>query len=346
MSGRIRTVKPEWLDDEKLGAASDAARMLSIGLMLLADDHGRGRAHPLFIASRVWAYGDPHESLTKVSDGLAELESLGFVRLYEVSKQQYFEIRNWLKHQKVQHPSAPRIPAPPPDDEPPTGTDPQTAGQSAAHPKNQGQKADPQPQSNGASHKATSLRLMTSSGDPHETLTPDPDPDPDLDPDQDQDREVAPAPVAAPAAPSRPAPEDLTPRIAELESKYPAAAVADARSACARYRKTGKMADSVWLATLEQLEAFAPEFVVSAMRIFADRYSDGSKNENYLVGITRGEAERGRRTSGWRPPTTRDEYAASSGAADLFGNPIDTRSGVTAEDLARLERLGNRRAHG
>jgi len=346
VSGRIRTVKPEWLDDEKLGAASDAARLLSVSLMLLADDHGRGRAHPLFIASRVWAYGDPHESLTKVSEGLAELRQMGFVRLYEVGGQSYFEIRNWLKHQKVQHPSAPRVPAPLPDEPTPPEGDrekPLKRAQALEKTEQSGVRQTPE---NGASHKALALRLMSSSGDPHETLTPDPDPDQYPDPDQDREPERAAAPVAAPAAPSRPAPEDLTPRIAQLEGKYPAAAVADARAACARSRKTGKMADSVWLATLQKLDAYAAEYVVSALRTFADRYADGSKDENYLVGIARNESDRRQRSSGWRPPTSQAEYAESAGAADLFGNPIDTGSGVTAEDLARIERMGRRRAHG
>lgn len=36
-----------------------------------------------------------------------------FVVLYEVDRQRYFAIRNWTKHQRVDKPSKPRIPAPP-----------------------------------------------------------------------------------------------------------------------------------------------------------------------------------------------------------------------------------------
>lgn len=35
---RIRTLKPEWLTDEKMEALEDSARLLSAGLILLADD--------------------------------------------------------------------------------------------------------------------------------------------------------------------------------------------------------------------------------------------------------------------------------------------------------------------
>jgi hypothetical protein len=112
MSGRIRTLKPEWLEDEKLAALTDGARLLSVALVLLADDHGLGRAHPLFLASRTWAYGESHEVLTKVSGALRELEQSGFIRLYAAGGQSYYAIRNWSKHQKVQHPGKPRVPTP------------------------------------------------------------------------------------------------------------------------------------------------------------------------------------------------------------------------------------------
>jgi len=142
MSGRIRTLKPEWLDDEKLGKLSDATRVLSAGLVLLADDYGNGRAHPLFVASRTWGYGDPHESLRKAEDGLRELTEMGFIQLYQVHGQAYFHLRNWVKHQRVQHPGKPRIPGP--------------------------DEAEVRPASGPPPDDAPS-----SSGDPHESLTPD-----------------------------------------------------------------------------------------------------------------------------------------------------------------------------
>jgi hypothetical protein len=130
---RIRTIKPEWLQDEKIASVSDAARVLSIGLILMSDDYGNGRAHEQFIASQVWTYGESHETLMKVSRGLQELKDCGFVEIYEVNNQSYFHVKNWEKHQKVQHPGKPLVPP----------------------------------------HET----LTTTSGDSHETLTPDPDQD-------------------------------------------------------------------------------------------------------------------------------------------------------------------------
>ncbi len=116
---RIRTIKPEWLEDEELAAASDEARVLSVALILMSDDHGRGRASIATIAAETWRYAlerndgaDAPEVLAKASRALRELVDMGFVMLYSVRAQRYFEIHNWKKHQKVDKTSAPRVPAP------------------------------------------------------------------------------------------------------------------------------------------------------------------------------------------------------------------------------------------
>jgi len=120
MSGRIRTVKPEWLEDELLAAASDEARVLSVALVLMADDYGRGRASLATIAAGAWRYqlerddgAHAPEILARASRALRELVAIRFVTVYEVSGQRYFAIRTWAKHQKVDRPSKPRIPEPP-----------------------------------------------------------------------------------------------------------------------------------------------------------------------------------------------------------------------------------------
>lgn len=110
MSGRIRTVKPEWLEDERLAFASPAARVASIGLILVADDFGRGRANVAWLRGQIFP-GD--ETLEQTRAALRELERLRFVVLYEVDDQAYFAVRNWAKHQRVDKPGKPRVPAPP-----------------------------------------------------------------------------------------------------------------------------------------------------------------------------------------------------------------------------------------
>jgi hypothetical protein len=105
---RIRSVKPEWLEDELVFASSDA-RVLSIALILLADDYGNGRAHPVYLLSRAF----PGKVPDTLANALEELRNLRFVTLYEVDGQKYFSIRNWNKHQRVDKPGKAIIPGPP-----------------------------------------------------------------------------------------------------------------------------------------------------------------------------------------------------------------------------------------
>lgn len=109
MSGRIRSVKPEWLEDELLLECSDAARVLSIALILEADDYGNGRAGITGLAGRVFP-GKPRETL---ANALEELRKIRYVLLYELDGQRYFSVRTWDKHQRVDKPGKPKVPGPP-----------------------------------------------------------------------------------------------------------------------------------------------------------------------------------------------------------------------------------------
>lgn len=111
-------MKPEWLEDELMGGASDEARLLSVALMLMADDYGRGRASAGAIAAGAWRYqlerddgADAPAVLAKAARALRELVAMRFVETYEVQRQRYYAIRNWTKHQKVDRPGSPRVPA-------------------------------------------------------------------------------------------------------------------------------------------------------------------------------------------------------------------------------------------
>ena len=102
---RIRTIKPEWLDDDRLVEAGSDARVLSIALILMADDYGRGRLNHA-AAGRVFPLCPENfrESLARLSGW--------FLSEYEVRGQRYFQIVNWDKHQKVDKPGKPHVPSP------------------------------------------------------------------------------------------------------------------------------------------------------------------------------------------------------------------------------------------
>ncbi len=127
----------------------------------------------------------------------------------------------------------------------------------------------------------------------------------------------------------------LSDRIDELEGRYAPGLAAEARAACALSRRNGKMADAVWLRTLEALAAHPTATAEHAMRTFCERYGDGEKDERYLIGIARGEAKR-RTKRGGRPmdrqePARVDPIAAAETrrkAAELFGGgPLEVANG-------------------
>ncbi len=114
---RIRTIKPEWLSSQKLASSSDAARVLSVALILMSDDYGRGRGSLAEIAMQVWRYdmtrddgAKARETLAKVRETLEELSATGFVRVYQVNGDDFFELPGWASHQRVDKPGKSKIP--------------------------------------------------------------------------------------------------------------------------------------------------------------------------------------------------------------------------------------------
>lgn len=103
--GRIRTIKPEILEDEDTANLSHEAFRLFIGMITLADDHGNLRAQPRWLGCQVfWA------SSADAEVALTEITRAKLVDLYEVEGEVYAHIKGWTKHQKVDKPGRPRVP--------------------------------------------------------------------------------------------------------------------------------------------------------------------------------------------------------------------------------------------
>lgn len=107
MSGRIRTLKPELLEDEKTAGLPDDAFRLFVSLILLADDYGNLRATPSWLNGQIWWCG---ESVRDVRGMLARLSRDSLVVFYEVNGQAYLHLSGWAKHQRVDKPGKPRVP--------------------------------------------------------------------------------------------------------------------------------------------------------------------------------------------------------------------------------------------
>jgi len=108
MAGRIRSIKPELLEDERTSALDDPAWRLFVSLWLLADDHGNARAGLRYLAAMVW-----QDTGRDVASALGSLVDNSLVSLYEVNGQPYLHIMGWSKHQRIDNAGKPRVPLPP-----------------------------------------------------------------------------------------------------------------------------------------------------------------------------------------------------------------------------------------
>lgn len=106
---RIRTIKPEFPQSERIGKLSRDGRLLFILLFTLVDDAGRARAASRMLASLLYPYDD--DASVKMDGWLGELERGGHIRRYQVDGSQYLEIAKWLEHQKIDRPSESKLPA-------------------------------------------------------------------------------------------------------------------------------------------------------------------------------------------------------------------------------------------
>jgi hypothetical protein len=109
--GRIRTIKPEFPHSESMGRVSREARLLFIQLWTIADDDGRLRAAPQFLAGQLYPYDEDARGL--LGGWLDELEREACIHRYEHDGTRYLEIMKWRDHQKIDKPARSRLPAPP-----------------------------------------------------------------------------------------------------------------------------------------------------------------------------------------------------------------------------------------
>lgn len=105
---RIRTVKPEFWTDEKVVECSIPARLLFIGLFNFANDMGCLERSPKRLKMQIF----PADALD-CEPLIQELITHGLLTEYSVNDVCYLQIKGFLKHQKINRPSASKIPLPP-----------------------------------------------------------------------------------------------------------------------------------------------------------------------------------------------------------------------------------------
>jgi hypothetical protein len=109
VNSRIRTIKPEWRTDRKLHEAGLAARVLSVCLITMSDDEGRGHFREGVLAMECFEH-EENPSRT-FREAFAKLSGW-FLTVYEVRGERYWQISNWSTHQRIDKPRPSRLPPP------------------------------------------------------------------------------------------------------------------------------------------------------------------------------------------------------------------------------------------
>ena len=104
---RIRTIKPEFWANEKMAKVDDFTRLLAIGLLNYADDHGYFWANPMLIRGALFPFD---EDSTKIRRSLAQLSADGYIRLGKTADGRVGgQVTKFASHQRVDRPQESRI---------------------------------------------------------------------------------------------------------------------------------------------------------------------------------------------------------------------------------------------
>ena len=109
---RIRSIKPDLCADTKVARVSEEAELMWVKLWTHSDDDGRFLADADDVLATVYA---ARRSITaeQVEERLGELAREGLIRLYEAEGRRLGVVPKFRKHQKISHPVASQLPAPP-----------------------------------------------------------------------------------------------------------------------------------------------------------------------------------------------------------------------------------------
>lgn len=109
---RIRTIKPEFWEDEKIGALSHGARLLFLCCLNLSDDEGLLRWNAFYLASNAFTYDEI--KIETIEKWMKELVDNELIYVYQAGKvkQQIGYIINFHKHQRIDKPQPGKFPPP------------------------------------------------------------------------------------------------------------------------------------------------------------------------------------------------------------------------------------------
>lgn len=108
---RIRTIKPEFFTSATVARLSYRARLTWQGIWTQVDDGGRMRYDPRVLAGAIWPQED-EVTWREVTSDVDELLVAGVVVTYG-PEGEYLAVTNWHEHQRINKPTASKVPPPP-----------------------------------------------------------------------------------------------------------------------------------------------------------------------------------------------------------------------------------------
>lgn len=110
---RRRMIDPHFWVSRDIGKLTCRQRLLAIGLFSIADDEGRGIAHPAYIRSQLFPYDEDTITSRDIQEDLRALEKHLSLVVYTVDGEQYYAWKNWQKWQTINRPQGSLLPPPP-----------------------------------------------------------------------------------------------------------------------------------------------------------------------------------------------------------------------------------------
>jgi hypothetical protein len=95
---RIRTIKPEFWQNEELALLSEHARLLAIALLNFCDDEGYFLANPALVRANCFPF---QEDSKNIPGSLQELSEIGYIEILECSGKAIGRVVKFLSHQRI-----------------------------------------------------------------------------------------------------------------------------------------------------------------------------------------------------------------------------------------------------
>lgn len=105
---RIRTVKPEFFTSLTIASLPVEARLTFVGLWTHCDDEGRCVADARLVRAAIWPLDE--RLMEDVVRDLRLLTESSLIAHYEVNGRRYFAVRGWREHQRINRPTASKLP--------------------------------------------------------------------------------------------------------------------------------------------------------------------------------------------------------------------------------------------